>query len=66
MLQKSIFHDEIMVSAFLAHNGGLGTSRLLFISWDFIGDFHKGFQVACKLVGLLKSLRTATGYSQSS
>jgi len=60
-LPESMFHSEVSVGAFLAFNGLLGASRLLFIVGDSNGDFHGGFQVACKRIGVLESLRTAAG-----
>eukprot|EP00449_Zooxanthella_nutricula_P002788 CAMPEP_0198512060 /NCGR_PEP_ID=MMETSP1462-20131121/15198_1 /TAXON_ID=1333877 /ORGANISM="Brandtodinium nutriculum, Strain RCC3387" /LENGTH=494 /DNA_ID=CAMNT_0044241455 /DNA_START=10 /DNA_END=1490 /DNA_ORIENTATION=- len=49
------------ILSFLAMSGVLSASRLLFIIWNFNEDFHGGFQVACKRIGILESLRTAAG-----
>jgi len=60
-LPESLFANNAAVSSFLALNGVLSASRLLFIIWNFNEDFHGGFQVACKRIGILESLRTASG-----
>ena len=51
----------VEVGAFLAFDGVLNPSWLLVIVWDFNEDSHGSFRVACKRIGLLGSLRTATG-----
>jgi len=60
-LPSALFANDITMTAFLALNGMLSASRLLFIIWNFNEDFHGGFQVACKRIGVLESLRTAAG-----
>mmetsp|Transcript_159747 Transcript_159747/g.512567 ORF Transcript_159747/g.512567 Transcript_159747/m.512567 type:complete len:3105 (+) Transcript_159747:145-9459(+) len=60
-LPEHSFDNAGAMVAFLSLNGVLCASRLLFIIWNFNEDFHGGFQVACKRIGVLESLRTAVG-----
>jgi len=57
-LPEHFFDHEGAMVAFLSLNGVLCASRLLFIIWNFNEDFHGGFQVACKRIGVLESLRS--------
>jgi len=53
--------NDWTLASFLALSGVLSSSRMLFIIWNFNEDFHGGFQVGCKRIGVLESLRTAVG-----
>lgn len=57
-LPLGLFDAQVMVAAFLVLNGILSSSKLLFIIWNFNEDFHGGFQVGCRRIGLLESLRS--------
>jgi len=61
-LPGNIFHSDWSVLGYLGLCGVQSTSRLLFIIWNFNEDFHGGFQVACKRIGLLESLRVCVSW----
>ena len=60
-MPDSLFAHNVTLIILMSLNGVLSASRLLFIVWKFNEDFHGGFQVACKRIGVLESLRTAVG-----
>uniref|UniRef100_A0A7S2NN61 Uncharacterized protein n=1 Tax=Zooxanthella nutricula TaxID=1333877 RepID=A0A7S2NN61_9DINO len=60
-LPEHAVKSDWVTLAYWASCGVQSTSRLLFIIWNFNEDFHGGFQVACKRIGILESLRTAAG-----
>jgi len=61
-LAGDILKSSWSALAYLALCGVQSTSRLLFIIWNFNEDFHGGFQVACKRIGLLESLRLGVNW----
>ncbi len=57
------FFDSAMVSlTYLGLCGLQSTSRMLFIIWNFNEDFHGGFQVAARRIGVLESLRSGVSW----
>ena len=50
----------INVYVYIIHS--ISNVRLLFIIWNFNEDFHGGFQVATRRIGVLESLRTMAGW----
>jgi len=60
-LPRGAFHTDWTAVFYWSLSGLQSASRMLFIIWNFNEDFHGGFQVACKRIGVLESLRTAVG-----
>lgn len=61
-LPGEFFESPFSTLTYLGLCGLQSTSRLLFIVWNFNEDFHGGFQVAAKRIGVLESLRSCVGW----
>jgi len=61
-LPEDVFQTPWILIMYLGLCGMQSTSRLLFIIWNFNEDFHGGFQVAARRIGLLESLRAGVGW----
>jgi len=61
-LPGELSESDFSTLTYLALCGLQSTSRLLFIVWNFNEDFHGGFQVAAKRIGVLESLRSGVGW----
>jgi len=61
-LPEDVFQTGWILIMYLFLCGMQSTSRMLFIIWNFNEDFHGGFQVAARRIGVLESLRTAVGW----
>eukprot|EP00931_Biecheleriopsis_adriatica_P028266 TRINITY_DN1687_c0_g2_i5.p1 TRINITY_DN1687_c0_g2~~TRINITY_DN1687_c0_g2_i5.p1 ORF type:complete len:3114 (-),score=646.00 TRINITY_DN1687_c0_g2_i5:69-8834(-) len=61
-LPGDFFESDFSTLTYLGLCGVQSTSRLLFIVWNFNEDFHGGFQVAARRIGVLESLRSGVGW----
>eukprot|EP00933_Yihiella_yeosuensis_P051203 TRINITY_DN49073_c0_g1_i1.p1 TRINITY_DN49073_c0_g1~~TRINITY_DN49073_c0_g1_i1.p1 ORF type:complete len:1642 (-),score=335.01 TRINITY_DN49073_c0_g1_i1:196-4806(-) len=61
-LPGDFFESDFSTIAYLGLCGVQSTSRLLFIVWNFNEDFHGGFQVAARRIGILESLRSGVAW----
>jgi len=61
-LPDDFFESDFLTLIYLGLTGLQSTSRLLFIIWNFNEDFHGGFQVAARRIGVLESLRSGVGW----
>jgi len=61
-LPDNFFDSDFLTLVYLGLTGVQSTSRLLFIVWNFNEDFHGGFQVAARRIGVLESLRSGVGW----
>eukprot|EP00442_Polarella_glacialis_P024641 CAMPEP_0115122638 /NCGR_PEP_ID=MMETSP0227-20121206/46955_1 /TAXON_ID=89957 /ORGANISM="Polarella glacialis, Strain CCMP 1383" /LENGTH=3177 /DNA_ID=CAMNT_0002524635 /DNA_START=126 /DNA_END=9659 /DNA_ORIENTATION=+ len=61
-LPGDFFQTDFASLTYLGLCGVQSTSRLLFIVWNFNEDFHGGFQVAARRIGVLESLRSGVAW----
>lgn len=61
-LPQEFFDSAVVSLTYLGLCGLQSTSRMLFIIWNFNEDFHGGFQVAARRIGVLESLRSGVSW----
>lgn len=61
-LPQEFFDSAVVSLTYLGLCGLQSTSRMLFMIWNFNEDFHGGFQVAARRIGVLESLRSGVSW----
>eukprot|EP00931_Biecheleriopsis_adriatica_P028267 TRINITY_DN1687_c0_g3_i1.p1 TRINITY_DN1687_c0_g3~~TRINITY_DN1687_c0_g3_i1.p1 ORF type:complete len:3167 (-),score=584.59 TRINITY_DN1687_c0_g3_i1:97-8973(-) len=62
MLPGDFLDSDLAILTYIGLCGVQSTSRMLFIVWNFNEDFHGGFQVAARRIGVLESLRSGVAW----